>query len=336
MAKAQGSLLELPSPAKQAVSKDIINNRLKDLLHMVEGAKGRWHRWQRLGASDEVLKQAIATELGIFSGSTRPGVIDICGRGGKSPRVWIGHCSPLGKPTLSGKQLVRRVRDLMQIPYPIGKGKRGEFVVGQEVWVLGHPDELPGQRPIKIWAKGIIQDFEGDRLRIAVAQRRYECSGRHLPLEQRATYQAQMHRSPIDRYDACFRLDEVFSKLPDWAACIPFQEHIGIIENTLLRDLNQAMQEADAERLAVLEEQELALIAAVSYWAETKGWRLVGKNGRWKCCPLRGQSRQFMPTLRSGDEAIANPVDFRQVFVRREGQFVETPQPVQLTLWGAL
>ncbi|NEQ48455.1 MAG: hypothetical protein F6K00_34960 [Leptolyngbya sp. SIOISBB] len=81
-----------------------MDKRLKDLLHHFEGAKGRWHRWQRLGASDEVLKEAIAAEIGVSFGSTVPGAIDICGKGDKSPRVWIGRCSQRGKSTLSGRR----------------------------------------------------------------------------------------------------------------------------------------------------------------------------------------------------------------------------------------
>jgi len=135
--------------ATQTITEQEADKRLKDLLHHFEGAKGRWHRLQRFGASDEVLKEAIAFELGICSGSTRPGEIDICGKGGKSPRVWIGRISSRGRPTLSGKQLVRRVRSLMQIPYPTRLESHAGFSAGQAVWVVGRPDELPGQRPIQ-------------------------------------------------------------------------------------------------------------------------------------------------------------------------------------------
>jgi len=133
--------------ATQTITEQEADKRLKDLLHHFEGAKGRWHRLQRFGASDEVLKEAIAFELGICSGSTRPGEIDICGKGGKSPRVWIGRISSRGRPTLSGKQLVRRVRSLMQIPYPTRLESHAGFSAGQAVWVVGRPDECQGSAP---------------------------------------------------------------------------------------------------------------------------------------------------------------------------------------------
>jgi len=304
--------------ATQTITEQQADKRLKDLLHHFEGAEGRWHRLQRFGANDEVLKVAIANEIGIFSGSTAPGEIDICGKGGKSPRVWIGRISSRGKPTLSGKQLVRRVRSLMQIPYPTRLEGCAGFESGQSVWVLGRPDELPGQRPIQTWANGVVEDFEGDRLRVAVAQRR-----------QRRSRQRSM-----ERYDALFSHEEVFAELPDWSGFLPFVEHIQIIERSLLRDLNQAMQEAHSdEQFAILEDQELALIDAVSRWARSKGWRLVGRNGWWKCCPLRGQSRKFTPMLQPEDEAIADPLDFRQVYVKRDGRFIPPPKPVQLNLF---
>jgi hypothetical protein len=79
--------------AAQTIAEQEADKRLKDLLHHFEGAKGRWHRLQRFGASDEVLKAAIAAEIGICSGSSAPGEIEICGKGGKSPRIWIGQIS---------------------------------------------------------------------------------------------------------------------------------------------------------------------------------------------------------------------------------------------------
>ncbi|MEL6385034.1 MAG: hypothetical protein AAFQ89_21740 [Cyanobacteria bacterium J06626_18] len=305
------------SQTMPAISEQEADKRLKDLLHQVEGAKGRWHRLQRFGASDEAMKAAIADEIGIFSGSTRPEEIDICGRGGKSPRVWMGQCSPRGKPSLSGKKLVRRVRALMQIPYPARTEGRAGFFTGQAVWVMGHPEELPGQRLIQTWANGVVEDFEGDRIRVAVAQRRQQ-RGRH-------------HR--MERYDALLSPEEVFAELPDWSGFLPFVEHVQVIERSLLKDLNVAMQEASPDRHDVLEAAELELIHAVSHWASSKGWQLVGRNGSWECCPLRGQSRQLIPTLRPGDEAIADPLDFRQVYLKRGGRFLVPPKPVQLSLF---
>jgi len=302
--------------AAKTISEQEADKRLKDLLHHFEGAKGRWHRMQRFGASDEVLKEAIAFEIGIFSGSTRPGEIDICGKGGKSPRVWIG-CSMRSRPTLSGKRLIGRVRSLMQIPYPTRLESHAGFCAGQAVWVLGRPDELPGQRPIQTWVNGVVEDFEGDRLRVAVAQRK-----------------RKRGRRQMERYDALLKPEEVFAELPDWSGFLPFVEHIQIIERSLLRELNKLMQQADsAEQHAILEDQELALIDEVSHWARSKGWRLIGKNGHWRCCPLRRQSRKFTPMLQPGDEAIADPLDFRQVYVRRDGRFINPPKPVQLNLF---
>lgn len=144
------------------------------------------------------------------------------------------------------------------------------------------------------------------------------------------------------RYDALLRPEEVFAELPDWSGFLPFVEHIQIIERSLLRNLNQAMQQATSdEQFAMLEDQELAIIDDVSHWARSKGWRLVGRNGWWKCCPLRGQSRQFTPMLRPVDEAlakplgtrIADPLDFRQVYVKRDGRFIPPPKPMQLNLF---
>lgn len=37
--------------------------------------------------------------------------------------------------------------------------------------------------------------------------------------------------------------------------------------------------------------------------------------------------------LRPEDEAISDPLDFRQVYVRRDGCFIPPPKPVQLSLF---
>lgn len=37
--------------------------------------------------------------------------------------------------------------------------------------------------------------------------------------------------------------------------------------------------------------------------------------------------------LQLGDEAVADPLDFRQVYVQREGRLVRPPKPVQLSLF---
>ena len=298
-------------------SEQDINKRLLDLLHHIEGAKGRWHRLQRFGAGDQVLKTAIADEIGIFTGSSRPGEITLCGKGGKSPRIWIGQCAPQGKPSLSGKPLISRVRTLLQIPYPTQKKRYAGFWPGQAVWVVGRPDNSLGQIPIQTWANGVVEDFEGDRIRVAVAQRRQR-RGRHLRME---------------RYDALYSPEDVFAERPDWSSLLPFVEHVQVIERSLLRALNVAMQEASPDRLAVLEAAELELIDAVSHWANSKGWQLVGHDGGWQCCPLRGQSVQYAPILQPEDEVLADPLDFRQVYVKREGRFLVPPKPVQLSLF---
>jgi len=177
---------------------------------------------------------------------------------------------------------------------------------------------VPGQRPIQTWVNGVVEDFEGDRLRVAVAQRR----------------QRRSRQRPMECYSVLLKPEEVFAELPDWSGFLSFVEHVRAIENSLLWDLNQAMQQADsAEQFAILEDQELALIDEVSRWARSKGWRLVGRDGGWKCRPLRRQSGQFTPMLRPGDEAIADPLDFRQVYVRRDGRFLVPPKPVQLSLF---
>ena len=60
-------------------------------------------------------------------------------------------------------------------------------------------------------------------------------------------------------------------------------DHIQITQSSLLRDLDKAMQQATSdEQLAILDDQELALIDAVSRWAGAKGsgWWAVMEGGR--------------------------------------------------------
>lgn len=83
-------------------------------LHSQSGAAERWEKLRTNGATDEKLKQQIGHEYGIQGGS-----LDYSYKGGENPKFYYAggiSAGAYGKPTLQGKALVDKVRDLMGIP----------------------------------------------------------------------------------------------------------------------------------------------------------------------------------------------------------------------------
>ena len=91
-----------------------IEAKLFDALHGFAEAKGRWDSRRKRGMTDEELKLAISEEFGISGGSSMHG--GHSQSGGKNPRFWDVNVPLQKKPTLQGKALINKVRDLMKIP----------------------------------------------------------------------------------------------------------------------------------------------------------------------------------------------------------------------------
>ena len=87
-------------------------------LHAKHGAASRWDTWRQTGLSDADLLEAIAAEFGHSGGGAGPGEIFYSYCGGRRPAVWIGSLSPKGRPTLRGRSLTKRAREILDIPYP--------------------------------------------------------------------------------------------------------------------------------------------------------------------------------------------------------------------------
>ena len=86
---------------------------LRAALHGFAGAEARWAKLKENGATDAQLKAAIATEFGNGGGGSNP--VSYYHEGGKQPKFWLGD-SREGKPTLAGKALVAKVREVMGVP----------------------------------------------------------------------------------------------------------------------------------------------------------------------------------------------------------------------------
>ena len=87
-------------------------------LHSKQGAVARWDTWRETGLTDADLLEAIAAEFGHSGGSAGPHEIAFSFRGGRRPAVWLGSLSLKGRPTLRGRTLAKRAREILDIPYP--------------------------------------------------------------------------------------------------------------------------------------------------------------------------------------------------------------------------
>ena len=93
-----------------------VNAALLRSLHQVEKADKRWSNYRQRGLTDAELKEAIAQEFGIYGGGSHPECHTH--QGGDDPKFWLS-ISHHGKPTLRGQPLLKRVRELLKIPYPL-------------------------------------------------------------------------------------------------------------------------------------------------------------------------------------------------------------------------
>jgi hypothetical protein len=86
-------------------------------LHQIERADMRWSNHCKRGLTDAELKEAIAYEYGISGGGSHPEWYSY--EGGADPKFWLDSIAACGKPTLRGKLLLERVREVLAIPYPL-------------------------------------------------------------------------------------------------------------------------------------------------------------------------------------------------------------------------
>ena len=93
-----------------------VNAALFRSLHQVEMADKRWSSFRQRGLTDAELKEAIAQEFGILGGGSHPEWHTH--QGGNDPKFWLS-ISHHGKSTLKGQPLLKRVRELLKIPYPL-------------------------------------------------------------------------------------------------------------------------------------------------------------------------------------------------------------------------
>jgi hypothetical protein len=94
-----------------------IDSALLRSLQSFCDAEKRWGKHQKLGLTDAELTQAIAYEFGIYGGASHPETH--CYQGGRDPKFWLLSITPHGNPTLRGQPLLKRVRSLLKIPYPL-------------------------------------------------------------------------------------------------------------------------------------------------------------------------------------------------------------------------
>ena len=93
---------------------------LRQVLERYQGSKARWVEIADQGATDEDLRAAIKEAMGTATSLEMPDGTPILYRG-EDLAVWFDRQNSNGKPTLRGKDLIARVRDLYSIPKPSKK-----------------------------------------------------------------------------------------------------------------------------------------------------------------------------------------------------------------------
>jgi hypothetical protein len=110
-----------PTQAKKRKKDDRINLALRDALYMHSDSQGRWRLLGTRGATDAEIWYALKREFGGGGSSQTEAGDQYSFQGGKSvepPKFWFscGTYFTDAKPTLAGARLVKRVRELLEIP----------------------------------------------------------------------------------------------------------------------------------------------------------------------------------------------------------------------------
>ena len=91
-----------------------LEEALVQALHSFSDADKRWEKRRQSGRTDAQLQEDLGYEFGISGGSSYQSHA-----GGKNPKFWYTeHWSSKKKPTLEGRALVDKVRELLKIGNP--------------------------------------------------------------------------------------------------------------------------------------------------------------------------------------------------------------------------
>lgn len=107
--------------AKKASKAERINTALRAALYMHEDSTERWRALRDEGADNNQIWQALLEEFGTGGSSQTEGGDQFAyqgGNGAAQPKFWFSQGTHYTneKPTLAGARLVKRVRELLEIP----------------------------------------------------------------------------------------------------------------------------------------------------------------------------------------------------------------------------
>ncbi len=74
--------------------------------------------YQVTGITDADLRQVLSRDWGLGGGSSGPDRTAVYKKGGANPGFWYNNYRDSGKPTLSGRELIAWVREVLDLPYP--------------------------------------------------------------------------------------------------------------------------------------------------------------------------------------------------------------------------
>ena len=74
--------------------------------------------YQVTGITDAELRQVLSHDWGLGGGSSGPDRTAVYKKGGSVPGFWYNNYRDSGKPTLSGRELIVWVREVLELPYP--------------------------------------------------------------------------------------------------------------------------------------------------------------------------------------------------------------------------
>lgn len=104
-----------------------LEETLRHACHGWADSEARWMKWRQDGADDEKLMEIIRFEFGSYRGVLTERFHYTTKGERTCPQLFLGSLHQNPKPILQGNALLKKVREVMEIPHPGRAIQKGLF-----------------------------------------------------------------------------------------------------------------------------------------------------------------------------------------------------------------
>ena len=187
------------APVRKAVNnkQEQVASALRAALSMQDHSEPRWRKLIEEGATDEEITHHLVDEFGSGGSSQTEGGIQYAYKGLPEPLFWLNastHYTTM-KPTLQGKSLIRRVREVLSIPQErqLKEGQKSDVIYPKPEAIIEQLDEAPNLNTLE----RIISGYKLDDLEKSVY-----CAPVHVEITREAIERARQRLTPVNESQA--------------------------------------------------------------------------------------------------------------------------------------